>query len=98
VGLKQRRAHPVVDGASHLTSSGYARPGNGNSGSGGATGLGNPAMVLRDEGRLSAAEALMREALAVRQRMLGDHHPSVADSQRDLAALRALEHKPSGGQ
>jgi hypothetical protein len=44
---------------------------------------------------LGEAETLIREALALRQKLLGDRHPSVADSQRDLTNILALERTAS---
>ena len=62
-----------------------------------ATTLNNLGAVQRDERKLGDAEASIREALAMRKKVLGDQHPSVADSERDLAKVLALKGGSGGG-
>ena len=57
------------------------------------TSLSNLGAVQRDHGKLGEAETPIREVLAMRKKLLGDQHPSVADSQRDPTQVLALEHQ-----
>ena len=44
-------------------------------------------------GKLAKPKLRFAQALAMRKKLLGDQHPSVADSQRDLAKVLALQDK-----
>ena len=45
------------------------------------------AQLLQDQGKLSEAEPLFREALAARRRTLGDEHPDTLTSVNNMASL-----------
>ena len=45
------------------------------------------ALVLDEAGKLTDAETLHREALAIRRKILGEGSPAVAESVKDLAAI-----------
>ncbi len=55
-----------------------------------ATQLMHLALVLQDVGRLEDAEALFREALALRQTLFGEEHLAVAESLNALAVVLAM--------
>jgi tetratricopeptide (TPR) repeat protein len=45
-------------------------------------------LLYRSQGRYSEAEPLYQQALALRQKLLGDEHPDVATSFNNLGMLR----------
>lgn len=53
-----------------------------------ATSLNNLAGLLRDTNRLAEAESLYERALAIREKVLGAEHPTVATSLNGAALLR----------
>jgi tetratricopeptide (TPR) repeat protein len=52
-----------------------------------ATSFNNLAELYKSQGRYSEAEPLYQQALALRQKLLGDEHPDVATSFNNLALL-----------
>lgn len=56
-----------------------------------ATALYNLAILRRAQGQDAAAEDLYKEALAIRERVLGPQHPEVAVTLNNLAALYAAQ-------
>ena len=58
-----------------------------------ARGLHNLAVILQRQGKLDAAEAMLREALAKRRELLGNEHPDVATSLEQLAEVLREEAK-----
>jgi tetratricopeptide (TPR) repeat protein len=52
-----------------------------------ARALRNLAVILQSEGKLDAAETMLREALAKRRELLGNEHPDVAGSLEYLAEV-----------
>ena len=51
------------------------------------------AKVLQDQGQYARAEELYREALATRQRTLGDDHPDTLRSMSNIAVVLQQQHK-----
>src|SRR5208282_3967632 len=62
-----------------------------------ARGLHNLAVILQRQGKLDAAEAMLREALAKRRELLGNEHPDVATSLEQLAEVLREEAKLDEG-
>jgi serine/threonine protein kinase/Tfp pilus assembly protein PilF len=58
-----------------------------------ATSLSDLALVLRDQGKLTDAEALQREALELRRKLFGNEHADVALSLNNLALVLRSEGK-----
>jgi hypothetical protein len=59
--------------------------------------LSNRARLLRDEGKLDEAAADARASLEMRRRLLGEQHPKVAASQKQLEEIVALQRKQTTG-
>ena len=55
--------------------------------------LNDQAMVLENRGGIQTAEILMRQALAMKRRLIADEHPSIARSLNNLAANLAAQGK-----
>ena len=54
--------------------------------------------MLRDEGKPTEAEPLVREALAIRRKLFGSEHPAVAGSLNTLAGLLETQRKLSDAE
>jgi serine/threonine protein kinase/Tfp pilus assembly protein PilF len=58
-----------------------------------ATSLHDLALVLKDQGKLAEAEALLRQALSIRRKLLGNEHKDVALCMNSLAHVLRSEGK-----
>jgi tetratricopeptide (TPR) repeat protein len=50
-------------------------------------------VIVQDRGRLAEAEGLFRQSLAVRKQLVGEEHPTVAQTLNTLSAVLTLEGK-----
>jgi non-specific serine/threonine protein kinase/serine/threonine-protein kinase len=50
-------------------------------------------VIVQDQGKLREAEGLFRESLAVRKQLVGDEHPTVAQTLNKLSGVLTLEGK-----
>jgi Flp pilus assembly protein TadD len=55
-----------------------------------ATSLNNLAVLYANQGRLTEAEPLLVQALAMRQQLFGHQHPHTVSTQQSLAVLRQM--------
>jgi CHAT domain-containing protein/tetratricopeptide (TPR) repeat protein len=63
-----------------------------------ATSLNNLGRLLLAQGNYAGAEPLLREALAMRSKLLGEEHPDVAASRGNLGALLAAQEDYAGAE
>jgi hypothetical protein len=55
-----------------------------------ASSLNNLAVLYANQGRLTEAEPLLVQALAMRQQLLGNPHPYTVETQQSLEKLRQM--------
>jgi serine/threonine protein kinase len=52
-------------------------------------------VIVQDEGKLTEAEGLFRQSLAIRKQLVGNDHPTVAQTFNTLSGVLTLEGKPA---